>query len=90
MTDGPFPVYVGWDSRADISYQVCRHSLLKRASIPVTVTAIRRQELRDGGPALPAASMMRLPCSSMAGRAHPPQSSHKSARSKCSGGVARP
>lgn len=49
MSNSPFPVYVGWDSREDIAYQVCRHSLLKRASIPVSVTPIRQQDLRDQG-----------------------------------------
>ena len=49
MPETPFPVYVGWDSREDIAYQVCRHSILKRASIPVTVTAIRQYELREQG-----------------------------------------
>lgn len=49
MSNSPFPVYVGWDSREDIAYQVCRHSLLKRASIPVTVEPIRQQDLREQG-----------------------------------------
>ena len=49
MSSNPFRVYVGWDSREDIAYQVCRHSLLRRASAPVTVTPIRQQELRERG-----------------------------------------
>ena len=49
MTDTPFPVHVGWDSREDIAYRVCRHSLLRRASLPVTVTPIRQDELRRRG-----------------------------------------
>ena len=49
MPKSPFPVFVGWDSREDIAYQVCRHSLLKRASIPVTVAPIRQHELREQG-----------------------------------------
>jgi hypothetical protein len=49
MVSSPFPVYVGWDSREDIAYQVCRNSLLKRASIPVTVAPIRQSELREKG-----------------------------------------
>ncbi|WP_374450301.1 hypothetical protein [Stella sp.] len=48
MTDA-FPVMVGWDSREDIAYQVCRHSLLKRASIPVAVEPIRQPDLRAAG-----------------------------------------
>jgi hypothetical protein len=49
MTRTPFPVYVGWDSREDIAFQVCRHSLLKRATIPVTVTPLKQAELRRQG-----------------------------------------
>ena len=49
MTSKPFPVFVGWDSREDIAYQVCRHSLLARASVPVTVTPIKQDELRADG-----------------------------------------
>jgi len=49
MPNSPFHVYVGWDPREDIAYQICRHSLLKRASIPVTVSPILQHELREQG-----------------------------------------
>ena len=49
MNAKPFPVYVGWDSREDIAYQVCRHSIQSHASVPVTVTPIKQQELRARG-----------------------------------------
>ena len=49
MTANPFPVYVGWDSREDIAYQVCRHSLVSRASVPVDVVPIKQDELRAEG-----------------------------------------
>ncbi len=49
MNAEPFPVYVGWDSREDVAYQVCRHSLLKRAKAPVTVTPLRQTELSARG-----------------------------------------
>ena len=49
MVNTPFPVYVGWDSREDIAFQVCRHSLLKRATIPTVVIPIRQYELREQG-----------------------------------------
>ena len=49
MNSKPFPVYVGWDSREDIAYQVCRHSIESRASVPVAVTPIKQQELRARG-----------------------------------------
>jgi len=45
----PFRVYVGWDSREDIAYQVCRYSLLKRASVPIEVIPLRQEELRAQG-----------------------------------------
>ncbi|BBK30182.1 hypothetical protein EDC65_0111 [Stella humosa] len=48
MTE-PFPVLVGWDSREDIAYQVCRHSLLQHASVPVSVDPIRQPDLRAAG-----------------------------------------
>ena len=45
----PFRVFVGWDSREPIAYDVARHSLLKRASIPVEVTPIKVEDLRARG-----------------------------------------
>ncbi|MDJ0894616.1 MAG: glycosyltransferase [Alphaproteobacteria bacterium] len=47
MTKDAFPIYVGWDSREDIAYQVCRHSLLQRASIPIAVEPLRLPDLRS-------------------------------------------
>lgn len=44
-----FRVYIGWDSREDIAYQVARHSLLKYASIPVDVIPIKLPDLVDQG-----------------------------------------
>jgi len=41
----PFRVYIGWDSREDIAYQVARRSLLRHASIPVEVIPIRLADL---------------------------------------------
>lgn len=49
MTKNPFPIYVGWDSREDVAYQVCRHSILARASVPINVIPIRQHELRERG-----------------------------------------
>jgi len=45
----PFRVYVGWDSREEIAYDVCRHSLLRHASIPIEVIALKQSELRASG-----------------------------------------
>lgn len=47
--DKPFPVYIGWEGREDIAYQVCRHSLLGRATVPTTITPLVQRELRDQG-----------------------------------------
>ncbi|KAL6911979.1 hypothetical protein ACP4OV_000784 [Aristida adscensionis] len=45
----PFRVFVGYDSREDIAYRVCRRSLLRRSSIPLAVIPIVQQELRAAG-----------------------------------------
>lgn len=51
MSNGPFPVHVGWDSRENIAFQVCRHWTLKHASVPLDLRSLRQQELRArGGP----------------------------------------
>ena len=42
-------VFVGWDSREDIAFQVCKTSILKRASVPVEVIPIKQHELRQLG-----------------------------------------
>ncbi len=44
-----FRVYIGWDSREDIAYQVARSSLLKHATIPVEVHPIKLHELAEQG-----------------------------------------
>lgn len=49
MSASPFRVYVGWDSREEIAYDVCRHSLLRHASIPVEVIPLKQDELRARG-----------------------------------------
>ncbi len=45
----PFPIFVGWDSREDIAYRVCRHSIEARASVPVEVIPIKQEVLRGQG-----------------------------------------
>jgi hypothetical protein len=45
----PFRVFIGWDSREPIAYDVARHSILKRASIPVEATPIKADDLRTRG-----------------------------------------
>ncbi|MEO0636751.1 MAG: glycosyltransferase [Pseudomonadota bacterium] len=45
----PLRVFIGWDSREDIAYQVARKSILDNASVPVEVMPIKLQELVDRG-----------------------------------------
>lgn len=42
-------VFVGWDSREDEAFKVCRHSLHARASGPISVKPLRREVLREQG-----------------------------------------
>ena len=41
----PLRIFIGWDSREDIAYQVARRSLLRHASIPVEVIPIKLDDL---------------------------------------------
>lgn len=43
------PVYVGYDRREDIAYQVCRQSLIRNASLPVNVVPLIQDDLRARG-----------------------------------------
>ena len=41
-------IYVGWDSREDIAYQVCEHSILRRTYREfVNVVPLKQNELRE-------------------------------------------
>ncbi len=42
-------IFIGWDSREEIAYDVCKHSILKRATIPVEVIPLKQSELRNQG-----------------------------------------
>ncbi len=42
-------IYIGWDSREDIAYQVARKSILDHASIDVDIIPIKLQEMVDQG-----------------------------------------
>ncbi|MEN0040995.1 MAG: glycosyltransferase [Pseudomonadota bacterium] len=44
-----FKVYIGWDSREDIAYQVARKTLLEHASVPVEVEPIKLDDLVSAG-----------------------------------------
>ena len=39
-------VFVGWDSREDIAYQVARQSILTLASVPVEIIPLKQKELK--------------------------------------------
>jgi lipopolysaccharide biosynthesis glycosyltransferase len=45
----PFRVFVGWDQREPIAYDVAHYSLQRHASIPVAVQPIKLDELRKRG-----------------------------------------
>lgn len=42
-------IFVGYDSREDIAWQVCRHSILRHASSPVEIYPLKQTALRDLG-----------------------------------------
>ncbi|EPS61659.1 hypothetical protein M569_13136, partial [Genlisea aurea] len=44
-----FKVFIGYDPREDLAYEVCRHSLLKRSSIPIEIHPIKQSVLREKG-----------------------------------------
>jgi hypothetical protein len=48
MTDA-FRIFIGWDSREPEAYDVAKFSLERRASVPVSVVAIKVEELRARG-----------------------------------------
>jgi len=45
----PLRVFVGWDSREDIAYQVCKQSILDTCSVPVEIIPLKQRELRKKG-----------------------------------------
>lgn len=45
----PIKVFVGYDSREDIAWQVCRHSLLRHSDNNVNVIPLRQSVLRELG-----------------------------------------
>jgi hypothetical protein len=42
-------VFVGFDAREELAYEVCRHSILKRATMAVEVVPIKMHNLRESG-----------------------------------------
>ena len=45
----PLKIYIGWDSREDIAYQVAKQSILDHASVPVDIIPLKQKELRKRG-----------------------------------------
>lgn len=43
-------IYIGWDAREDVAYQVCKHSILRKSkSYKVNIVPLRHKELRKQG-----------------------------------------
>lgn len=42
----PLRIFIGWDSREDIAYQVARQSILDHASVPVEIVPLKQNQLR--------------------------------------------
>jgi lipopolysaccharide biosynthesis glycosyltransferase len=45
----PFRIYIGWDSREDIAFQVAKQSILDHATIPVEIIPLKQKQLRKDG-----------------------------------------
>jgi lipopolysaccharide biosynthesis glycosyltransferase len=43
----PLRIFIGWDNREPEAYDVAEFSLTRRASIPVSITPIKQEELRS-------------------------------------------
>lgn len=42
-------IFIGWDSREDIAYQVCRESLARNSSVFLDIKPIKQSEMRERG-----------------------------------------
>lgn len=45
----PFRIFIGFDDRESVAYHVLAHSILSRASVPVTVMPLVQSSLREAG-----------------------------------------
>jgi hypothetical protein len=43
----PLKIFLGWDDREAIAYHVLAHSIIRRSSVPVSITPVARHQLRD-------------------------------------------
>jgi lipopolysaccharide biosynthesis glycosyltransferase len=46
LSENKFRIYIGWDSREDIAYQVARQSILDLATTPVEIIPLKQKELK--------------------------------------------
>lgn len=49
MSEGSPRIFVGWDSRQDDAYRVCRHSMLRHSRRKPSIEALRQDALRRQG-----------------------------------------
>ena len=49
MSNDTLKVYVGYDSREDIAWQVCRHSLLRHSHGDIEIYPLKQPTLRELG-----------------------------------------
>ena len=43
----PLKIFIGWDSREEIAYQVARQSILDTTSVPVEIIPLKQKTLRE-------------------------------------------
>lgn len=43
----PFPIFIGWDSKETVAYHVLAHSILRRATMPVSIQPLVLPAMRD-------------------------------------------
>lgn len=46
IENDPLKIYIGWDSREDIAYQVAKQSILEHASVPVHIVPLKQKNLK--------------------------------------------
>lgn len=44
-----FKIFIGYDPREDLAYRVCRHSILRRCTVPVDIRPVDQSHLRAAG-----------------------------------------
>lgn len=44
--DSPLKIFIGWDSREDIAYQIAKKSILDHATVPVEIIPLKQKDLR--------------------------------------------